>query len=140
MTLLELYKSILKTTKWESVIFVFIIALVLSLFGLKYNYMESVIYAIVLTFATQAGSAQAIARKAIKKSKNIVCDELYLAYDNRFRFAVKTYLISVEGDIISRINCLRNNDKVILEDISNLDLYAKEILLENIQYTLFKLK
>jgi len=136
----ELFNGILKATKRQTMIFLFIIALLIALYSLKFNYIQSVVYAIVLTFATQAGSAQAVARTAFKKSKNMVCDELYLAYDNRFSFKVKTYLISVEGDVVSRVNCFKKNDKEVLEDISNADLDANTITLEEKQYILFKMR
>jgi len=140
MTKVELFNGVLKATKKRTMIFVFIIALVLALYSLKFNYVQSVIYAIVLTFATQTGSARAIARRAYKKAENMVCDELYLAYDNRFSFKVKTYLISVEGDIISRINCFKKDDKEVLAEISNTDLDANTITLKDKQYILLKMK
>jgi len=140
MTRWELFDCILGKTKFKNQVFLILFAFAFALLILKYNMIISIIYAILLVTATHVGSAQGISRRAFKKADNLVCDELYLAYDNRFSFTAKTYLISVEGDLISRINCLRKGEKEVLEDISNTDLDANTITLEEKQYILFKMK
>lgn len=140
MTRGVLFKRIFKAIKLQNLILILLIVSVMAMKFFNYGVILSIIYTVVLVSATQLGSAQYISRKAFEKSIDIVCDDLYLAYDNKLRLMVQIYLISVENDVLKQINCIIEDDIILLENISSSDLNSSFIKLKGRRYTLIKMK